>query len=90
MVETGSTGLRTGSTGLRTSSTGFWSTSPNDCQLLGDPLNTPHTLSLHSLLPFHDFLAEQPLNKGIHFTSHTRNRIPFNRLKGPWCEVKSI
>jgi hypothetical protein len=26
-------------------STGFWSTSPNGCQLLGDPLNTP-TLSL--------------------------------------------
>jgi hypothetical protein len=56
----------------------------------GDPLNTPHTLSLHSLLPFHEFLDDQPPNKGIHFTSHTRNRIPFNRLKDPWCEVKSI
>ena len=80
LVETGSTGF----------GTGFRSFSPNGCQLLGDPLNTPHTLSLHSLLPFHDFLADQPPNKGIHFTSHTRNRIPFNRLKDPWCEVKSI
>jgi hypothetical protein len=33
---------------LETGSTGFWSTSPNDCQLLGDPLNTPPTLSLSS------------------------------------------
>jgi hypothetical protein len=30
---------------FKTVSTGFWSTSPNGCQLLGDPLNTP-TLSL--------------------------------------------
>jgi hypothetical protein len=31
----------------------------------------------------HDFLADQPPNKGIQFTSHTQNRIPFNRLKDP-------
>jgi hypothetical protein len=37
--------VETGSTGLGTGSTGFLSTSPNGCQLLGDPLNTP-TLSL--------------------------------------------
>jgi hypothetical protein len=43
--------LETGSTGLRTSLTGFQSTFPNGCQPLGDPLYTPHTLSLHSLLP---------------------------------------
>jgi hypothetical protein len=30
---------------VETGSTGFWSFSPNGCQLLGDPLNTP-TLSL--------------------------------------------
>jgi hypothetical protein len=30
---------------VETDSTGFWCTSPNGCQLLGDPLNTP-TLSL--------------------------------------------
>jgi hypothetical protein len=41
--------VETGSTGLRTGSTGFESTFPNGCQLLGDPLYTPHTLSLHSL-----------------------------------------
>ena len=56
----------------------------------GGSFKYPHTLSLHSLLPFYDFLADQPPNKGIHFTSHTRNRIPFNRLKDPWCEVESI
>jgi hypothetical protein len=61
---------------VKTGSTGFRSFSPNGCQLLGDPLNTPHTLSLHSLLPFHELLADQPPNKGIHFTSQTRNRIP--------------
>jgi hypothetical protein len=31
---------------VETGSTGFRSFSPNGCQLLGDPLNTPHTLSL--------------------------------------------
>jgi hypothetical protein len=56
----------------------------------GGSFKYPHSLSPHSLLPFQDFLADQPLNKGIHFTSHTRNRTPFNRLKDPWCEVKSI
>ena len=56
----------------------------------GGSFKYPHTLSLHLLLPFHDFLADQPPNKGIQFTSHTRNRIPFNHLKDPWCEVKSI
>jgi hypothetical protein len=84
----------TGSTSLRTGSTGFWSTSPNGWQLLGDPLNTPtHSLSLSHFIHFcslHDFLADQPPNKGIQFISHTRNRISFNRLKDPWCEVKSI
>jgi hypothetical protein len=44
-METGSTGLQTSSTGLQTGSNGFWSFSPNGCQHLGDPLNTP-TLSL--------------------------------------------
>jgi hypothetical protein len=39
LVETGSTDFRTGSTGFR-------SFSPNGCQLLGDPLNTPPALSL--------------------------------------------
>jgi hypothetical protein len=56
----------------------------------GDPLNTPHTLSLHYFCSLHDFSADQTPNKGIQFTSHTRNHISFNRLKDPWCEVKSI
>jgi hypothetical protein len=38
-------------TGFRTGSTGFQSDFPNGRQLLGAPLYTPHTLSLHSLLP---------------------------------------
>ena len=38
--------VETGSTGLKTGSTGFCSFSPNGCQLLGDPLYTPLTLSL--------------------------------------------
>jgi hypothetical protein len=50
----------------------------------------PPTLSLHYFCSLHDFSADQTPNKGIQFTSHTRNRISFNRLKDPWCEVKSI
>ena len=52
----------------------------------------PLTLSLsliYSCLS-HEFLADQPSNKRIHFTFHTRNRISFNHLKDPWCEVNSI
>jgi hypothetical protein len=40
--------------------------------------------------PLHKLLADQPSNKSIQFTSHTRNRISFNCLKDHWCEVKSI
>jgi hypothetical protein len=51
----------------------------------------PLTLSLFiHFCPLHEFLADQPSNKSIQFTSHTRNRISFNCLKDPWCEVKSI
>jgi hypothetical protein len=83
--------VETGSTGLKTGSTGFCPFSPNGCQLLGDPLYTPLTLSLffYSCLS-HESLADQPSNKSIHFTFHTRNRISFNHLKDPWCEVNSI
>jgi hypothetical protein len=49
-----------------------------------------HTLSLIYLCLSHEILADQTLNKCIHFISHTRNRISFNRLKDPWCEVNSI
>jgi hypothetical protein len=58
----------------------------------GDPLNTPPTLSLslHYFCSLHDFSADQTTNKCIQFTSHTLNRISFNCLKDPWCEVKSI
>jgi hypothetical protein len=83
LVETGSTGLKTGSTGFRLFS-------PNCCQLLGDPLYTPHTLSLIYFCLSHEILADQTLNKSIHFSSHTHNCISFNRLKDPWCEVNSI
>ena len=48
------------------------------------------SLSLHPLLPIHEFLADLHSNKSIHFTSHTPNHIPFNRLKDPWCEVKFV
>jgi hypothetical protein len=49
------------------------------------------SLSLFVLFcPLHEFLADQPSNKSIQFTSHTRNHISFNSLKDPWCEVKSI
>ena len=83
--------VETGSTGLKTGSTGFYSFSPNGCQLLGDPLYTPsHSLSLIYFCLSHESLADQPSNKSIHFTSHTRNRISFNHLKDPWCEVNSI
>jgi hypothetical protein len=47
-------------------------------------------LSLHSLLPIHEFLADLHSNKSIHFTSHTPNHIPFNHLEDPWCEVKFV
>ena len=50
----------------------------------------PHTLSLIYFCSLQDFSADQTPNKGIQFSSHTRNRISFNRLKDPWCEVKSI
>jgi hypothetical protein len=43
--------VETGSTGFRIGSIGFESTFPNGHHLLGDPLYTPHTLSLHSLPP---------------------------------------
>jgi hypothetical protein len=43
--------VETGSTGFRTDSTSFESTFPNGRQFLRDTLYTPHTLSLHSLLP---------------------------------------
>jgi hypothetical protein len=87
---TGFSLVETGSTGFQTGSTGFCPFSPNGCQLLGDPLYTPHTLSLIYFRLSHEVLADQTLNKCIHFTSHTRNRISFNRLKDPWCEVNSI
>jgi hypothetical protein len=48
------------------------------------------SLSLHSLLPIHEFLADLHSNKSIHSTSHTQNRISFNWLKDPWCEVKFV
>jgi hypothetical protein len=76
--------------GLKTGSTGFYPFSPNGCQLLGDPLYTPHTFSLIYFCLSHEILADQTLNKCIHFTSHTHNRISFTRLKDPWCEVNSI
>jgi hypothetical protein len=83
--------VETGSTGLKTGSTGFYPFSPNGFQLLGDPLYTPrHTLSLIYFCLSHEILADQTLNKCIHFTSHTRNCISFNHLKDPWCEVNSI
>jgi hypothetical protein len=50
----------------------------------------PHSLSLHHFCSLHEFLADKTPTKGIQFSSHTRNRILFNRLKDPWCEVKSI
>jgi hypothetical protein len=50
---------------VETGSTGFWLFSPNGCQLLGDPLNTPHTLSLHYFCSLHNFSADQTPNKGI-------------------------
>jgi hypothetical protein len=54
-------------------------------------LYIPLSLSLFiHFYPLHEFLADQPSNKSIQFISHTRNRISFNRLKDPWCEVKSI
>jgi hypothetical protein len=54
-------------------------------------LYIPLTLSLFiHFCPLHEFLANRPSNKSIQFTSHTRNRISFNCLKDPWCEVKSI
>jgi hypothetical protein len=54
-------------------------------------LYIPLTLSLFiHFCPLHEFLVDQPSNKSIQFTSHTRNRISFNCLKDPWCEVKSI
>jgi hypothetical protein len=56
----------------------------------GGSFKYPHTLSLHYFCSLHDFSADQTPNKGIQFTSHTRSRISFNRLKDPWCEVKSI
>jgi hypothetical protein len=43
--------VETGSTSFRTGSTGFQLEFPNDQQLLGAPLYTPFTLSIHSLLP---------------------------------------
>jgi hypothetical protein len=58
----------------------------------GSFIYPPHSLS-YLLLRFclsHEILADQTLNKCIHFTFHTRNRISFNRLKDPWCEVNSI
>jgi hypothetical protein len=71
--------------------TGFQSDFPNDHQLLGAPLYTPHSLSLFiHFCPLHEFLADQLSNKIIQSTSHTQNRISFNLLKDPWCEVKSI
>jgi hypothetical protein len=56
--------VETGSTGFRTGSTSFWSTSPNGCHLLGDPLNTP-TLSLFitSALPL---FLDWPTSKQRH------------------------
>lgn len=78
LVDTGSTG-----------STGFYFFSPNGRQLLGDLLYTPSHSLIYSCLS-HEFLADQPSNKRIHFTFHTRNRISFNHLKDPWCEVNSI
>jgi hypothetical protein len=63
---------------VETGSTDFQSGFPNGHQLLGASLYTPHTLSLHSLLPIHDFLADLLSNKSIQSTSHTQNRISFN------------
>jgi hypothetical protein len=56
----------------------------------GGSFKYPHTLSLHYFCSLHEFSADQTPTKGIQFTSHTRNRILFNRLKDPWCEVKLI
>jgi hypothetical protein len=56
----------------------------------GGSFKYPHTLSLHYFCSLHDFSADETPNKGIRFTSDTRNHISFNRLKDPWCEVKSI
>jgi hypothetical protein len=54
-------------------------------------LYIPLTLSLFiHFCPLHEFLTDQPSNKSIQFTSHTRNHISFNCLKDPWCEMKSI
>jgi hypothetical protein len=56
--------VETGSTSFSTGSTGFWSFSPNGCQLLGDPLNTPHTLSsFTSALPW---ILGWPISKQRH------------------------
>jgi hypothetical protein len=54
-------------------------------------LYIPLTLSLFiHFCPLHEFLADQLSNKSIQSTSHTQNRISFNWLKDPWCEVKSV
>jgi hypothetical protein len=81
--------VETGSTGLRTDSTGFESTFLNDCQILGDPLYTPHTLSLHSLLLSPRFLGWPTFKQehSIHL-SHPNSHL-LQSFEGPlvWGEV---
>jgi hypothetical protein len=81
--------VETGSTGFRTGSTGFESTFPNGHQLLGDPLYTPHTLSLHSLLPSPRILGWPTLKQehSIHL-SHPKSHL-LQLFEGPlvWGEV---
>jgi hypothetical protein len=61
LVETSSAGFKTGSASFRAKKS-------NSHQLLGAPLYTPFPLSLHSLLPIHEFLVDQHSNKSIYLT----------------------
>ena len=81
--------VETGSTGLKTGSTGFWPTSPNGCQLLGDPLNTP-THSLSSFTPALPRFLGWPTSKQRHsfHLSHPKSH-PLQSFEGSlvWGEV---
>jgi hypothetical protein len=81
--------VETSSTDLQTGSTGFWSFSPNGCQLLGDPLNTPpHSLS--SLLLLSPWFLSWPNSKQGHsiHISHPKSHL-LQSLEGSlvWGEV---
>jgi hypothetical protein len=100
-LEIGSTGFFPGSTGFESGrvsgwvdqwteiflvETGFRFFSPNGCQLLGDPLNTPHTLSLHYFCSLHSW-PNSKQGHSIHI-SHLKSHL-LQSLEGSlvWGEV---